>query len=99
MNGENMDKLKYILTKQAPCFWCGYNGSGFFQKRTHEKWCPWYCVSGGEERADLVLEAIRSIWGCAKQFRAGYPNRKGTFNIRSLKKLEPDFMEDENGFI
>lgn len=44
----------YLLA--APCKWCGYNGHNYWQKRSHEKNCPWREVEGFDERL-MILNA------------------------------------------
>jgi hypothetical protein len=38
----------------APCGVCGYNGAGYWQRRTHDRDCPWHYVGGAVERARAV---------------------------------------------
>ena len=41
----------------APCIFCGYNGVGYWQGKTHSKECPWYETGGGYERKEALLSA------------------------------------------
>ena len=41
----------------APCVFCGYNGPGYYQAKTHKKHCYWYHVGGREEREFAVVKA------------------------------------------
>lgn len=46
---------------EAPCRWCGYNGSEYWQATSHTEECPWHKVGGAEERATILeVEAIVS---------------------------------------
>jgi len=64
-----MDKLKYKLVEEAPCFWCGYNGAGFFQTHTHKAHCPWYNIGGAENRKNRVLDVICMHWAHVRLYR------------------------------
>ena len=44
--------MKNIL--DAPCKWCGYNGSGYWQAGTHKPECPFYRIGGARERANIM---------------------------------------------
>jgi hypothetical protein len=37
---------------EAPCIFCGYNGSGYWQLHTHKKSCPFFEIGGKEERSE-----------------------------------------------
>ena len=43
----------------APCVFCGYDGTGYWQKYTHDKSCPFYRVGGESGRKEALLSAIR----------------------------------------
>ena len=38
----------------APCQWCGYNGTGYWQARTHKPQCPWFVMGGAAERNHIL---------------------------------------------
>ena len=40
----------------APCLWCGYNGSGYYQAGTHDSSCIWHDVGGERERIDRLAQ-------------------------------------------
>lgn len=40
----------------APCLWCGYNGSGYYQAGTHDQSCIWRDVGGERERIDRLAQ-------------------------------------------
>ena len=44
----------------APCTWCGYNGSGYWQRGSHKPDCPWYQIGGC---VDGLAEAKRGAAG------------------------------------
>lgn len=52
MEGEN------IL--DAPCFYCGYNGKGYWQKGTHAQACPFNRI-GGEMKRKRFLTDMEDI--------------------------------------
>ena len=60
--------LEDELTYRGPCFWCGYNGAGFYDVHTHEKYCPWYNVEGWEARQEKLLDIISGLWDLRKGF-------------------------------
>ena len=47
------------LAEQAPCAFCGYNGEGFYQVRTHGKNCPWYALGGADVRLDVIKTVFK----------------------------------------
>ena len=38
----------------APCRWCGYNGSGYWQSGTHADGCPWHHIGGELQRVNIL---------------------------------------------
>lgn len=50
-----------LLVERAPCFFCGYNGSGFYQAGTHGAACPWHGVGGSAERAAALPRLLRGL--------------------------------------
>ena len=42
----------------APCVFCGYNGEGYWQRGTHETFCPWRDVGGEGERRERLREIM-----------------------------------------
>ena len=42
----------------APCKWCGYNGSEYWQTKTHSDECPWYGVGGKADRLHVLPEVL-----------------------------------------
>ena len=38
----------------APCIWCGYNGSGYWQRGTHDEGCMWRDVGGEADRLEFL---------------------------------------------
>ena len=47
----------------APCIFCGHNGVGYWQGKTHSKECPWYETGGGYERKVRLLSALSGVLG------------------------------------
>lgn len=43
-----------IQMNTAPCRYCGYNGSGYYQPRTHKFHCKWYHIGGMVERMEIT---------------------------------------------
>jgi hypothetical protein len=52
--------LEDMLLK-APCPFCGYSGSGFYKERTHASACPYYSVSGYNERKEMLVPFLVDI--------------------------------------
>jgi hypothetical protein len=52
-----MSSLEIIL--EAPCCFCGYKGSGYYQSETHEKHCCWYRVGGLSLRVDEMVKTAK----------------------------------------
>lgn len=44
------------LDLEAPCQWCGYNGAGYWQAKTHEPQCPFRFMGGRAEREALARD-------------------------------------------
>lgn len=40
----------------APCLWCSYNGSGYYQIETHSNNCPWHKIGGASERSKWLRD-------------------------------------------
>lgn len=40
----------------APCRWCGYNGPGYWQAKTHVPTCPFYFLGDGQARLNLLRD-------------------------------------------
>jgi len=40
---------------EAPCKWCGYNGTNYWQEGSHPRHCPWHYVGGGDARETLFI--------------------------------------------
>lgn len=56
--------VQTLFTK-APCFFCRYNGPNFFQKGTHEEFCPWHHIGSLSDRLDAlpkILQAMRTAY-------------------------------------
>lgn len=53
-----MDELRRVLFG-GPCCFCGYNGSGFFNVKTHRANCPYHDVGGLVEREQYLIKKIR----------------------------------------
>lgn len=51
-----------LMVDKAPCFFCGYNGQGFYQAGTHGTACPWRDIGGAGERARLLPRLLRGLW-------------------------------------
>jgi len=47
--------MEWLLA--APCIFCGYNGPGYYQAKTHKKHCYWYYVGGLQEREFAFVKA------------------------------------------
>lgn len=56
---QRTTEIARILVERAPCFFCGYNGAGFFQPGTHAGSCPWAGV-GGDDARYAVLPTVLS---------------------------------------
>lgn len=50
-------RLSILL--ESPCCFCGYNGPGYYQPKTHEIHCPWYFIGGLEERMKGLISMAR----------------------------------------
>lgn len=48
----------------APCVFCGYNGSGYWQSGTHSKDCPFHEVGGDASRADHIVSLAKPCETC-----------------------------------
>jgi len=44
----------------APCVFCGYNGTQYWQKHSHKSSCPWYWIGSFGSRFDILCK-IQSI--------------------------------------
>lgn len=44
----------------APCIFCGYDGRGYWQARTHGGDCPWHSVGSYTERASALAGLVAS---------------------------------------
>jgi hypothetical protein len=42
----------------SPCFFCGYNGAGYYQAKTHREGCPWHSIGGREARNSALLKVL-----------------------------------------
>lgn len=54
----------------APCRFCGYNGSGYWQKDTHQIDCPWHGVGGEADRLKKLPSEIDKrieFWNKARE--------------------------------
>jgi hypothetical protein len=64
--GREASELSELLA--APCLLCGYNGSGYWQKETHDKQCPWHKIGGAAEREQkmqrMIPRALLKVYGC-----------------------------------
>ena len=78
--------MKKIL--EAPCICCGYNGSGYWQKETHNYYCPFYDVGGVKDRAEKIKKILTGYreTKLPKSWTA-QPNRSGVF-------MSKEFIED-----
>ena len=57
----------------APCVFCGYFGSGYWQTGKHDNKCPWYEVAGQAERLAALRDAVKSkVVPDAVSYAAGY---------------------------
>lgn len=55
---EKGEMLANALSENmAPCQYCGYNGEGYYQAKTHEPYCRWYTVGGQLERAKILMKS------------------------------------------
>lgn len=45
------------MNLDAPCRFCGYNSSGYWQAGTHAAGCPWHKIGGFAER-ELVAQSF-----------------------------------------
>lgn len=76
----------------APCKWCGYDGEGYWQARTHAESCPWHGLGGAEDRAAALFEGTRfgayeppsdrrslarAIRDCARLLEREFPGEPG----------------------
>ena len=43
---------------KAPCICCGYNGKHYWQKNTHDYYCPFYEIGGWPERVAKVKKVL-----------------------------------------
>uniref|UniRef100_A0A6M3KX25 Uncharacterized protein n=1 Tax=viral metagenome TaxID=1070528 RepID=A0A6M3KX25_9ZZZZ len=59
---EQMKRRRHDVL-DAPCIFCGYNGVGYWQGKTHSKECPWYETGGGYERKVRLLSALSGVLG------------------------------------
>jgi len=59
--------MKSIL--DAPCFYCGFDGAGYWQKGTHDKDCPVGRVGGKIERARLLPFLLKKWAVLIKTYR------------------------------
>jgi len=50
---------------EAPCCFCGYNGQGYWQTRTHAIECPWYSVGGSKERENFLPKLLVQLYKIA----------------------------------
>jgi hypothetical protein len=46
----------------ALCVFCDYNGSNYWQKGTHNKYCPFFIVGGVQDREQELMPAIKTHW-------------------------------------
>jgi hypothetical protein len=44
---------------EAPCIFCGYKGSGYYQKYSHKRGCVWYFNGGLTERVSSFVKAAK----------------------------------------
>ena len=51
-----MSNIEKLLN--APCICCGYNGRGYWQKETHDYYCPFYEVGGVLDRIEKVRKIL-----------------------------------------
>lgn len=61
---------------EAPCLFCGYNGSGYFQTGTHSKDCPWYGIGGEKDRAFVFRGVVSALYN--KVLAAQPPTQQGS---------------------
>jgi hypothetical protein len=52
LRAMNAYELEHLLS--APCLWCGYNGSGYWQEGSHDQACPWHKIGGVGEREQVL---------------------------------------------
>lgn len=43
----------------APCRYCQYAGAGYYQEKTHSKYCRWYLIGGMAARADIIKHEMK----------------------------------------
>lgn len=54
--GGVMDELL-----NAPCVFCGYNGAGYWQAKSHLKSCPWHTVGGFDDRRARMPDILKNL--------------------------------------
>lgn len=80
----------------APCKFCSYNGSGYYQAKTHEKHCRWYNVAGMAARADIMKTEMKMkltqliICGEDVLDRVPFTDKDGVISIVSPNARHPD---------
>jgi len=47
------------ISLDSPCVFCDYNGRGYWQKETHNKYCPFYKVGGVEDRENKLRDIVK----------------------------------------
>lgn len=45
----------------SPCVCCGYNGQGYWQKKTHNYYCPFHDIGGVEDRIKKLKYILRGF--------------------------------------
>jgi uncharacterized protein CbrC (UPF0167 family) len=53
---------KEIDILDEPCVFCGYNGPGYWQEKTHKKECPWFYSDGAYSRKYLLRRVVRRLY-------------------------------------
>ncbi len=73
---EEEDSLNLTDLLEAPCIFCNYNGSGYYQEKTHNLGCPWRDIGGLDWRLKQFPTLIK-LWA-AKYWAARRDAEKGT---------------------
>lgn len=46
----------------APCVFCGYNGSEYWQSGTHLRICPWWYFTGKSDRKTQLRNVLHNMF-------------------------------------
>ena len=82
---------------KAPCRWCGYNGNGYWQNRTHRPDCPWYLVAGAVDRADVCVRSVGVREAASPKSDVWQPVLREAVEMARVTKLTPGCDCDQNG--